>query len=139
MYCRFGRISIFLIETSEYSFSLIIKEILCNFQVEATTFRKKNSFFFDHKNMKKQPQKLLIIGSNLFFQYCQPAQNQPKSLILFYKNGSLCDCCIMTLPAAIGHGNAINSLKNSSIVRLPSLLTSIVEKFCEVNKLFTIS
>ena len=27
--------------------------------------------------------KLLIIGPPLFFQYCHPAQNQPKSLIMF--------------------------------------------------------
>ena len=32
-------------------------------------------------------QKLLIIGPN-FFQYCQPAQNQPKSQFLFHKNCS---------------------------------------------------
>ena len=31
------------------------------------------------------------------FQYCQPAQNQPKSQILFHKNGSPRDLYIMTL------------------------------------------
>ena len=49
--------------------------------------------------MKKCLQKLLIIGPN-FFQYCQPAQNQPKSQILFHENGSQRDLCfwyIMTL------------------------------------------
>ena len=39
-----------------------------------------------NKTMKKNhPQKLLIIGPNLFCQYCQPAQNQPKSKFLFHK------------------------------------------------------
>ena len=37
------------------------------------------------------PQKLLIIGPNFIFQYCQPAQNQPKFHFLFHKNGSLCN------------------------------------------------
>ena len=32
-----------------------------------------------------------------FFQYCQPAQVQPISYILFHKNGSLRDFYIMTL------------------------------------------
>ena len=48
------------------------------------------------KTWKNQPQKLLIIGP-IFFQYCQPAQNQHKSHILFHKNGSLRDFYLMTL------------------------------------------
>ena len=32
----------------------------------------------------------------MFIQYCQLAQNQPKSHILFHKNGSLRDFYIMT-------------------------------------------
>ena len=32
-----------------------------------------------------------------FFQYCLPAQNQPKSLYLFQKNCSPCDFCIMAM------------------------------------------
>jgi len=40
---------------------------------------------------------LLIIGTNFFFQYCQPAQIQPKSQFLFHKNCSPRDLCIMTL------------------------------------------
>ena len=36
----------------------------------------------------------LAVGS---FQYCQPAQNQPESQILYHKNGFLRDLCIMTL------------------------------------------
>ena len=35
------------------------------------------------------------------FQYRRPAQNQPKSHILFHKNGSLHDFYIMTLQASI--------------------------------------
>ena len=46
--------------------------------------------------MKNQPQKLLIIGP-IFFQYCQPTQNHPKSQILFHKNCSPHNLCIMTL------------------------------------------
>ena len=37
------------------------------------------------KTWKNHPQKLLIIGPQFFFQYCQPAQNQPKSHFLFHK------------------------------------------------------
>ena len=40
---------------------------------------------------------MFIICPIFFFQYCQPAQNQPKSHILFHKNGSLEDFYIMTL------------------------------------------
>ena len=36
-------------------------------------------------------------SAQFFFQYCSPAQNQPKSYILFHKNGSLGDFYIMTL------------------------------------------
>ena len=36
-----------------------------------------------------------------FFQYCQPAKNQPKYHILFHKNGSLRDFYIMTLVLTI--------------------------------------
>ena len=57
-------------------------------------FEKKNA----PENMKKT-QKLLIIGQKKI-QYCQPAQNQPKSHILYLKNGSLCNFYIMTLPIA---------------------------------------
>ena len=39
--------------------------------------------------MKKMPSKVA--------QYCQPAQNQPKSYFLFHKNVSLRDFYIMTL------------------------------------------
>ena len=33
-------------------------------------------------------------------QYCRPAQNQPKSKIMFYKNSSPCDLYGMTLALA---------------------------------------
>ena len=39
------------------------------------------------------PQKLFRIGPNFFFRI----DNQPKSHVLFHKNGSLCDFYIMTL------------------------------------------
>ena len=41
------------------------------------------------KTWKNCTQKMLIISPNLFFQYCQPAQNQPKSHFLFHKKVSL--------------------------------------------------
>ena len=47
---------------------------------------------FVPENMKKTPSKVdHNRPTNFFFQYCQPAQNQPKSHILFHKNGSLRD------------------------------------------------
>ena len=62
------------------------------------------------KTWKNRPQKLLIIGPNYFFQYCQPAQNQPKYNFLFHKNVSLsnlfsyhnlsrssCSCCTIII------------------------------------------
>ena len=53
------------------------------------------------KTWKNHPQKRLIIGTNSFFQYCQLAQNQPKSQFLFNKNCSPHDVCIMTLSARL--------------------------------------
>ena len=50
--------------------------------------------FFAPENMKKPPSKVAHNRPN-FFQYCQPAQNQPKSHIRFHKNGSLRDFYIM--------------------------------------------
>ena len=50
--------------------------------------------FFAHENMKKWPQKLLIIGPNFFSVLLtgpKSAQNQPESHILFHKNDSLCN------------------------------------------------
>ena len=49
------------------------------------------------KTWKNRPQKLLFIGSNIFFQYCQSAKNQPKSHFLFQKNVSLRAFYKMTL------------------------------------------
>jgi hypothetical protein len=67
------------------------------FSADATIFSKKNLKEMLHpKTFKNCPQKLLIIGPNFFFQYCQLAQNQPKSHFLFHKNVSL-DFYIMTL------------------------------------------
>ena len=49
------------------------------------------------KKWKNLPQKLLIIGPIYVFQYCQPAQNQPKSQFLFHEICSPRDLCIMTV------------------------------------------
>ena len=51
----------------------------------------KKYIFFAPENIKKHPQKLLIIGPQFLFQYCQMNQNQPKSHFLFHKNVSLRD------------------------------------------------
>ena len=48
--------------------------------------------------MKKPPSKVADNWPPIsFFQYCQPAQNQPKSHILFHKNVSLRGFYILTL------------------------------------------
>ena len=47
--------------------------------------------------MKKQPLKVAHNWPNYFFQFCKPAQNQPKSHILFHKNGSLRNFYTMNL------------------------------------------
>ena len=51
--------------------------------------------------MRKLLSKVAIIGPKLFFQYCQPAQKQSKSHILFHKNGSLRNFYVMTLPQCV--------------------------------------
>ena len=45
-----------------------------------TTIFKKN---FAHENIKKLPSKVAYFTAQKI-QYCQPAQNQPKSHILFH-------------------------------------------------------
>ena len=48
--------------------------------------------------LKKPPSKVAHNWPNFFFStYCEPAQNQPKSHILFHKNGPLRDFYVMTL------------------------------------------
>ena len=56
------------------------------FAADATMILKKFYNFFAPGNMKKHPQKLLIIGPDPFFQYCQLTQIQSKSQFLFHKN-----------------------------------------------------
>ena len=54
--------------------------------------------------MKKPASKVAHNRPQVYFQYCQPAQNQPKTnpnLILFHKNGSLCNFYIMTLSTSV--------------------------------------
>ena len=68
------------------------------FSADATIFLKKMKLFFcPLKTWKNHLQNLLIIGPQYFFQYCQPAQNQPNSHFLFHKNVSLRDFYIITL------------------------------------------
>ena len=79
--------------------------------------------------MKKLPSKLLIMGP-IFFQYCQPAQNQPKSHILIHKNVSLRDFYIMPLHKYYVHISDRHSIEKgmthfkrsiSHIAKIPSL------------------
>ena len=51
--------------------------------------------------MEKLPSKVAHNRPNFFFQYCQPAQNQPRSHFLFHNDDSLRDFYIMTLGASI--------------------------------------
>ena len=60
-------------------------------------FLKKILCFFAPENMKKPTSKVAHNQPPIFFQYCQPAQNQPKSQFLFHKKCSPRDLCIMTL------------------------------------------
>ena len=53
---------------------------------------------------------------HLFFQYCQPAQNQPKSHFRFCKNVSLRDFYIMTLISCAKVGIVSLHLWHSRVV-----------------------
>ena len=65
------------------------------FSVDDKIFKKKKTFA--HENMKNLPSKVAYFMAQFFFQYCQPAQKQPKSQFLFHKNCSPRDLCILTL------------------------------------------
>ena len=52
------------------------------FSADTTIFKKKKKF--DRQNMKKASTKVADNRPNFFFQYCQLAQNQPKSHFLFH-------------------------------------------------------
>ena len=67
---------------------------------ESSKFNFILSNFFATENIKKHPQKLLIIGPDPFFQYCQSAQIQPKPQFLFHKNLPPRDFSIMILVKA---------------------------------------
>ena len=69
------------------------------FSADARVFSKENlTYFLAIKTWKNCPQKLLIMGPKVFFQYRQQAPMQPKSHFLFHKNVSLHDFYTMTLP-----------------------------------------
>ena len=61
---------------------LFIKETLCNFLVQMLQYFFLKQIYFLIMKTWKTP---LIIGPKFFFQYCQSAQNQPKSHVLFHK------------------------------------------------------
>ena len=68
---------------------IIIRYILCNFSVWTLQCLKKKLTFFCPRKHEKKPSKVPQNRPNFFFQYCQPAQNQPRSQFLFHKNVSL--------------------------------------------------
>ena len=79
--------------------------------------------YFCKKSCKHRPQKLLIIGPNFCFQYCQPAQNQP------HKNGSLRDFYTMTLGIPKGEKCRkcfLNSQDNKMSMEIQKIFDSIV-------------
>jgi hypothetical protein len=67
------------------------------FSADATIFKEKLNFLFAPGTKKNELLKLLIIGPQFFFQYCQPAKNQPKISDIFHRNLPPCDFSIMTL------------------------------------------
>ena len=67
------------------------------FSADATMFSNKIYIFLPLKTWKNNPQKMLIVGPDPFFQYRELAQIQPKSQFLFHKNIPLRDFS-MTLP-----------------------------------------
>ena len=72
--------------------------MLCNFLMR----RLQDIFWincFAHEHIKNCPQSILY-GPLEIFSKCQLVQNQPKSHILFHKNGLPRDFYIMTLLAA---------------------------------------
>ena len=62
--------------------------------VEQDTIDCEYLVYFEPKKIPKVP---YFTAQFFFFQYCQLAQNQTKSHILFHKNGSQRDFYIMTL------------------------------------------
>jgi hypothetical protein len=74
--------------------------------------------------MKNLASKVAHNRHNFFsFQYCQPAQNQPKSyiLILFHKNDSLRDFYLLTYSAAVSALTAQVAIKKLSGNVMPLL------------------
>ena len=76
------------------NFNFFFTFILCNFLVRTLQYLKKK---FAYENMKKMPSNVAHNRPPFFFQYCQPAQNQPKSQFLFHKFCSPREFCITTL------------------------------------------
>ena len=87
------------------------------FSADATIFLKNA-----HENMKK-PSKVAHNRPKFFFQYCQPAQNQP------HKNGSLRDYYTMTLGIPKGEKCRkcfLNSQDNKMSMEIQKIFDSIV-------------
>ena len=88
------------------------------------------------KTWKNCSQKLLIMGEKLFFQYCQPAQNQPKFHFLFHKNATLREGYYSN--PILGSRNLNNNLDlSTSISRV--LIARLIENFKKHHILFLFS
>ena len=77
-------------------FGLILGQLavlkISDWAVKYVLFEGHFPMFLENFNIMK---KLATNVAQNSFQYCQPTQNQPKSHILFHKNGSLRNFCII--------------------------------------------
>jgi hypothetical protein len=80
-----------------YSILSFFTFILCYFLVRMVQYYKEK---IRNEKMINPPSKVAQNWPNFFIQYCQLAQNQPKSQFLFHINWWPRDLCIMTLRLA---------------------------------------
>ena len=83
-------------------------------------------FFLPLKTWKNCPQKLPKL---IFFQYCQPAQNLPKSNFLFHKNVSLRDFYIMTLSVIHRGSDSVVSPRSLFSIELCTYISDFLPSF----------
>ena len=99
--------------------------------MDATIKRK----MFAHENMKNCSPKLLIIGPKLFLSVLQPAQNQPKSHILFHKNGSLRHFYIMTLHTSCWPTSGVRDVLDKNVYVIFKLVLFPNRSLVETNQI----
>ena len=98
-------------------------------------FKKKLNLFFAHENIKKWPQKLLIIGPKLFFHSTawppKPAQNRFFILWICPKTHVSSYLCILVWNLICVLSKVIKSRKVFSI--LSNLLSNYLAKLVSIN------